>query len=446
MDDKRLEQVNQEQAQQLDQVKNTYNDMISQNDSFYQDLINTSKEYAEKQTDIQNQATDLALNEIEQNKKYAEQDYNREQRGAYLDYQAQQKNQADRLRAMGLQNTGYSETTLSSMYSTYQNRVATARDSFNRSVDAYNQQAAQARLANSSALMDIAYKALQQQAEYALQGFQYKNQLTIDLLGKQQNIRNEYWNKYQDVQKQINTEKALAEEIRQYNQNYALNKKKTDANIAHTNAQTKLINAQISQAKNSSSGSSGSSGGNSTSSGITQSQIKQEGGNLQKATAGGQTFKAKDVAALAQYVGNNNLENDVMRYYDANNKVHYVLKNNSTGKYEDVTSDVLTYIEGKMQQDRGKQNEELNALGRASAPGYDQLEINKTKTVSGKNKNDTSGWSNYFTNGGKYTKTTTNTNKNGKNVELKTYTFENGTKIEAYYDTANKKWYITRLK
>lgn len=253
MDDKRLEQVNQEQAQQLDQVKNTYNDMISQNDSFYQDLINTSKEYAEKQTDIQNQATDLALNEIEQNKKYAEQDYNREQRGAYLDYQAQQKNQADRLRAMGLQNTGYSETTLSSMYSTYQNRVATARDSFNRSVDAYNQQAAQARLANSSALMDIAYKALQQQAEYALQGFQYKNQLTIDLLGKQQGIRNEYWNKYQDVQKQINTEKALAEEIRQYNQNYALNKRKTDAEIAHTNAQTNLIKAQTSQTKNSSS-------------------------------------------------------------------------------------------------------------------------------------------------------------------------------------------------
>ena len=355
MDDKRLEQVTQEQNQQLEQVTNAYDEMKNQSDSFYNNLINTSKEYAQQQQDIQNQQTELALNEIEQNKKYAQQDYNREQRGAYLDYQAQQKNQADLLRQAGLQNTGYTESTISSMYSTYQNRVATARESFNRSVDAYNQQAAQARLANSSALMDIAYKALQQQAEYALQGFQYKNQLTIDLLGKQQGIRSEYWNKYQDVQKQINTEKALAEEIRQYNQNYALNKKKTDADVAQTKAQTALIKAQTNNYKSGSSSKSVVNAGSNNKTtqkksdymtSVNGSERPQYINNKKwtKAAVGGETMTLKDVDSSA--TGSLATEPIVGIKDDKGNVKYYVWLGS---EYKDITNEATKAIAAKEQ-------------------------------------------------------------------------------------------------
>jgi hypothetical protein len=124
----------------------------------------------------------------------------------------------------GLANTGFSESSQVSMYNTYQNRVATARESYNVAVLNYNNSIKDAQLQNNSKLAEIAYTALQQQLELALQGFQYKNQLLLEQANKKMEVDNTYYNRYQDVLSQMNHENAMAEEIRQYNESMALQK------------------------------------------------------------------------------------------------------------------------------------------------------------------------------------------------------------------------------
>ena len=228
-EDERFKNVETEKQQKLDELNNTYNNMISQSDQFYQDQINAVRDYNQTQQDLQNQQTELAVNEINQTKDKANKDYLREQRGAYTDWQ-KQSNQygvnAEQRAASGLANTGYSESSQVSMYNQYQNRVATARESYNLAVQNYDNKIAEARLANNSKLAEIAYKSLQQELELSLNGFQYKNNLLLDQINKQQTIDNTYYSRWQNVLSQMNTENALAEQVRQYNENMKYQKER----------------------------------------------------------------------------------------------------------------------------------------------------------------------------------------------------------------------------
>ena len=224
-DDERFKTVESEKQAALTEHEKTYDSMISDSDKYYQQQIDASKEWEKKQTEIQNEQTDFAIEQINQQKDQAKKDYTKEQSGAYVDWQKQSDKQgvrAEQIADMGMQNTGYSESAQVSMYNTYQNRVATARESYSLAVQNYNNSITQARLQNSSALAEIAYNALQQQLELSLQGFQYKNQLLLDKANQKLQIEDSYYNRYQDVLNQINTENALAEQIRQYNESLAL--------------------------------------------------------------------------------------------------------------------------------------------------------------------------------------------------------------------------------
>jgi hypothetical protein len=218
--DKRFEDVEAEKNTALGNINSTYDNMVNQADQFYQEQINASKEWADKQAQLQQEKTDFAIDQIEQQKEQTRKDYIREQSGAYVDWQ-KQSNQyganAEVMAAQGMAGTGYSESSQVSMYNTYQNRVATARDSYNRAITNYNNAITEARLQNNSALAEIAYTALQQQLELSLQGFQYKNQLVLDKASTQLQVDNMYYARYQDVLAQINHENALAEQIRQFN-------------------------------------------------------------------------------------------------------------------------------------------------------------------------------------------------------------------------------------
>ena len=86
-EDQRFKNVENEKQERLNEINNTYNSMINQSDAFYQNQIDAVKDYATTQQDLQNQQTDLAINEINQAKEKAEKDYLREQRGAYTDWQ-----------------------------------------------------------------------------------------------------------------------------------------------------------------------------------------------------------------------------------------------------------------------------------------------------------------------------------------------------------------------
>lgn len=228
-DDERFKAVENERDDRLNQINDTYNNMINQSDQFYQNQIDAAKDYATTQQDLQNQQTQLAIDEINQQKERAEKDYQREQRGAYTDWQKQSNRygvEAERQATAGLNNTGYSESSQVSMYNTYQNRVSTARDSYNLAIQNYDNGIAQARLANNSKLAEIAYQALQTELELSLNGFQYKNTLLLDQIGKQQQISDTYYNRWQNVLSQMNTENALAEQIRQYNEKMAYQKER----------------------------------------------------------------------------------------------------------------------------------------------------------------------------------------------------------------------------
>ena len=217
--DERFGKVESDKSQALTELEQTYGGMIGSTDKYFEDQIQASKDWADKQSQIQQENTDFAIEQIEQQKAQANKDYQKEQSGAYVDWRKQSNQygtEAEKMASAGLANTGFSESSQVSMYNTYQNRVATARESFNNAVLNYNNAIKDAQLQNNAALAEIAYQSLQQQLELSLQGFQYKNQLILEQANKKTELENIYYNRYQDVLQQINTENALKEDIRQY--------------------------------------------------------------------------------------------------------------------------------------------------------------------------------------------------------------------------------------
>ncbi len=212
----------------VDKMANEYNakidGMINNVDQYYTDLKNQSQEWADKQAQIQQDNTDFAIEKIEQQKDQAHKDYLKEQSGAYVDWQKQSNQygvEAEKMASAGLKNTGFSESSQVSMYNTYQNRVATAREVMAQAKLNYDNNMKEAMLQNNAALAEIYANAYKEQLTLALEGFQYKNQLIIDQANKKIEFENTKWNRYQDILQQINTENALAEEVRQFNENQA---------------------------------------------------------------------------------------------------------------------------------------------------------------------------------------------------------------------------------
>ena len=228
-DDERFREVEKEKQEQLNTIDNTYNNMINNSDSFYQKQIDAANEYKDTQTQLQNEQTQLSIDEINQQKDKLQKDYIKEQKGAYADWQKESNRygvNAETQASNGLRNTGYSESSQVSMYNQYQSRVATARETYNTGVQNYDRSIAQARLSNNSKLAEIAYNTLQTTLELGLNGFQYKNQLLLNQIEAKQNVDNTYYSRWQNVLSQINTENALAEQVRQYNENMAYQKER----------------------------------------------------------------------------------------------------------------------------------------------------------------------------------------------------------------------------
>lgn len=273
-EDERFKTVENQKQEQLNNINNTYNNMVNQSDQFYQNQIDAANNYAEVQKQNQQANTDFAIEQINQQKDQAHKDYLKEQTGAYVDWQ-KQSNQyganAEQMAAQGMQNTGYSESSQVSMYNTYQNRVTSAKESYNKAVLNYDNSIKEAMLANNSALAEIAYNALKTQLELSLQGFQYKNELLQTQINMQRDIDKDYYSRWQDVQQQINTENQLKENIRQYNENMAYQKEQDRIKMEYQKERDRIADEQwqkqynLSLANRSSGGSSSSSSSSSAS-------------------------------------------------------------------------------------------------------------------------------------------------------------------------------------
>ena len=218
--DERFQNVNREKEVALNNINNTYNNMIQQSDSYYNNLQNQVNETRDKQLEIQREANDISLKKLDQAQEWAKKDYEKEQKAAYVDYQRQidpHGIRQDNMASMGLTNSGWNETSKLALYNTYQNRVATAKESFDRVTAQYNLGYEEAVNSNNAKLLEIYSQASQKGLELALQGFQYKNSLIQSQLNAQQTTEDRYYNRWKDTLNQINTENALAEQKRQFN-------------------------------------------------------------------------------------------------------------------------------------------------------------------------------------------------------------------------------------
>lgn len=253
-DDKRFDQVETDKQQALSDLEQTYAGMMDQSGDFYQQQIDASKEWADKQSQLQQEQTDFTIQQIEQQKEQAHKDYIKEQSGAYTDWQKQSDQygvNAEQMASAGMTNTGYSESSQVAMYTAYQNRVAAAREAVNLAMLNYNNGIKEAQLQNNSILAEIHAQALEQQLKLALEGFQYKNSLLLELTNKKTEVDNEYWNRYLSVLDQINTENAFAEEQRQFNATYELQQKEFEEQVRQFNEsynlKVKEFNEQVRQ-------------------------------------------------------------------------------------------------------------------------------------------------------------------------------------------------------
>lgn len=239
-DDQRFKNVESAKQDALNQVNNTYDNMINKADQYYQQMIDNNNQYAEKQQQLQQEKTDFAIEEINQNKEKLEKDYNKEQKASYVDYQktinpygTTAENQAS---AGIAQDSGISESAKVNAWGAYQNRYSVARDSYNQGVQNYDNAITQARLANNSALAEIAYQALTASIELSLQGFQYNNDLLEKKLAAQQGINTEFYGRWKDVLNQINNENALKEEQRQFDAQMAEKKRQYNSSYSSSNS------------------------------------------------------------------------------------------------------------------------------------------------------------------------------------------------------------------
>lgn len=266
--DERFQQVEAEEKKAKKEYGKLIDGMVSNSDKYYDALIDNSKEWAETQSQLQQEKTDFAIEKIEQQKDQTKQDYTKEQSGAYVDWQKQSNAygaNAEQQATLGMTNTGYAESSQVQMYTAYQNRVATARESYNRAILNYNNAIHEARLQNNSILAEIAYTALQQQLELSLQGFQYKNELLLRKADKELDIDQMYYQRYQDVLAQINHENSMAEQVRQFNASLALEREQFQWQKAQASAKKSSSGGSSGSSKVSKSSSSGSGSGSSSS-------------------------------------------------------------------------------------------------------------------------------------------------------------------------------------
>lgn len=219
--DERFQQVEDEKQEQLNQYNQTYDNLIAERE----DLTNQQQGLVDQWQQTQNENLDKQFqfqqDLINQQKAETEKAYEKEAKSAYTDYQKEVDRYGvsrEQQVANGLGNTGYSESSKVSMYNTYQNRLATAKESMDKAYLEFDNAIREAQLTNDVTKAENALTALQQKLQILLEAFNYKDTATQNKLNWQQQINSDYYNRYQNVLNQINYENEQAEAIRQYNE------------------------------------------------------------------------------------------------------------------------------------------------------------------------------------------------------------------------------------
>lgn len=388
-EEERYAKVEADRQNALNQSNQVYNDLISGNAAMAQQ----QKDYINTWQNTQNEIADKnAAYQVElqnQNKEKAQKEFDREaiaSKNAYYDFINPYGANAEIQAQNGLNNTGYAETTKLGAWNTQQNRTAQARATMNNAKQQYDNAIKEIELNRDTTKSQYALQALQQQLEAALNEFNTSSQLKQSQLSNTQALDSEYNNRYNTVWQQINTEKEQQEAIRQYEQNYALQKqqfqediRQFDVNIAYLKEKDakeyeleikkleeqkrqaeqaqanweKEYQLSLNQMKSSSSGGgrSYSSGGSSSGGGykLTESLPDDyyfsngyQPQYIDGKKLSGSGLKVKDVFANAPVSGGQNVWSANGRYYV------WIGNGNKSGQYVDVTSQVKQSKKKKM--------------------------------------------------------------------------------------------------
>lgn len=264
--DERFKDVETEKQNELNKYNETYNNLINERNEFTNQQQQLVDQWENTQKEIANNNLQYQKDLIEQQRQKAEQEYQNEAKASYIDYQKEVDKYGvsrENVVSNGLSNSGYAESSKVDMYNTYQNRLGTARKSMQDANLEFNNAIRQAQLTNDETLAQNALTALQNKLDIALEGFNYKSEQENNKLNWNYNINNTYYNRYQDVEDQINYENELAEQVRQYNENLAyqkeqqrLEQERWEKELAYQKEQDAIANAQKWASINSSSSSS----------------------------------------------------------------------------------------------------------------------------------------------------------------------------------------------
>ena len=253
-DDKRFKDVENEKQNELNKYNETYDNLINERNNFTKEQQDMVDRWENTQKDVANKNLEYQKDLIEQQRKKSEQAYQNEAKASYIDYQKEvDKYGVSRENVVnnGLSNSGYAESSKVDMYNTYQNRLGTARKSMQDAGIEFDNAIRQAQLSNDETLAQNALKALQDKLNIALEGFNYKTEQENNRLNWNNTINNNYYNRYKDVESQINYENETAEKIRQYNENMAyqkeqqrLEQQRWEQEMAYQREQDAIANAQ----------------------------------------------------------------------------------------------------------------------------------------------------------------------------------------------------------
>lgn len=242
-EDERFKNLETKKQTELDKYNQTYDNLIAERNEFTNQQQTLVDQWQQTQTDIANKNLQHQTDLYNQQKQKAEESYREEARASYDDY----LDEIDRygvsrenMVANGLSNSGYSETSRTNMYVAYQNRVASARASLKDAQLQFDNALKEAQLANNLAKAELALQTLQQKLDIALEGFNYKDTQTQNKLNWQNEINNNYYNKYQDVLDQINYENQQKEAIRQWEEQMAFQREQAE----YQKQQDAIANAQ----------------------------------------------------------------------------------------------------------------------------------------------------------------------------------------------------------
>lgn len=253
-DDERFTQVEQDRQNELNKYNQTYDNLIAERDKFTQQQQDYVDNWKTTQEQIANDNLQHQVDLYNQQKEKAEKEYQKEAKASYIDYQKEVDKYGvsrENVVANGLSNSGYAESSKVDMYNTYQNRIATARESMNNIKLEFDNAIKEAQLSNNATLAELALQQMKQKLDIALEGFNYKDTQTQNKLNWEYNINNNYYDRYKDVESQINYENEQAEAIRQYNEQMAYQKEQAalqqqrwEQEMAYQREQDAIANAQ----------------------------------------------------------------------------------------------------------------------------------------------------------------------------------------------------------